>query len=76
MAIPELRRTVFDGESRQYLSSGSADFISQNMALYPSTMGALTQLYAGTMPEAAELGGKVSLPSYHPTTNTNVYTTQ
>lgn len=24
-------------------------------------MGALTQLYAGTMPEAAELGGKVTV---------------
>ncbi|KAF7796355.1 hypothetical protein EIP86_007532 [Pleurotus ostreatoroseus] len=33
-----------------------------NMALYPSTMGALTQLYAGTMPEAAELGGKYLIP--------------
>ncbi|KAJ3520229.1 hypothetical protein NM688_g9192 [Phlebia brevispora] len=28
--------------------------------LYPAAMGALTQLYAGTMPEAAELGGKAS----------------
>jgi retinol dehydrogenase 12 len=28
--------------------------------LYPSEMGALTQLWAGTSPEGAEMNGKVS----------------
>ncbi len=31
----------------------------QNFTLYPAPMGALTQLYAGTMPEGANLGGQV-----------------
>lgn len=33
-----------------------------NPLLYPAPMGALTQLYAGTMPQAAEWGGKYMIP--------------
>lgn len=35
-------------------------FIVQDLMLYPVPYGALTQLYAGTAPEAAEYNGKVS----------------
>ena len=30
--------------------------------LYPTPMGALTQLYAGTAPEAREMNGKYFIP--------------
>ncbi|KAG9309544.1 hypothetical protein JVU11DRAFT_10522 [Chiua virens] len=36
--------------------------IAQHVILYDTPFGALTQLYAGTMPEAAELNGKYLVP--------------
>lgn len=32
---------------------------------YPTPMGALTQLYAGAMPEGAKLNGKVCTIAWH-----------
>ncbi|KAJ7641841.1 hypothetical protein FB45DRAFT_1054248 [Roridomyces roridus] len=42
--------------------SGSIQALLTNWMLYPIPLGALTQLYAATMPEALKLNGKYMLP--------------
>ncbi|KAJ7641842.1 NAD-binding protein [Roridomyces roridus] len=54
--------------------SGTIQSATTNWMLYPVELGALTQLYAGTAPEASALGGKYLLPwarlgKPHPQTN-------
>ncbi|KAG8747712.1 hypothetical protein FRC10_011839 [Ceratobasidium sp. 414] len=46
-------------ELQRHLTLGSVAESLLNMLLWPAPYGALTQLYAGTSPEGAELSGKV-----------------
>ncbi|KAI0310797.1 NAD(P)-binding protein [Amylostereum chailletii] len=47
-------------ELQRYLTGARKFIISQ--ILYPASMGALTQLYAGTAPQAADLNGQFLIP--------------
>ena len=42
------------------------EFAQDLLVLYPTPMGALTQLYAGTMPEALNYNGEVSYTAQRP----------
>lgn len=52
---------MFNSELIAIYQSTALRSLSQSWMLYPIPLGALTQLYAGTMPDAVELNGKVSL---------------
>ena len=49
--------------------TGSIDSFNQfvlGVLMYPTPQGALTQLWAGTSPDTADLNGAVSTPHYLP----------
>lgn len=47
---------------RRIVITYAGELRPQKMILYPPELGALTQLWAGTMPETLELNGEVSHP--------------
>jgi len=74
MIRSELGRNVADLESERYnffpdsttLLTGSLGLFSRFMLgilMYPTAQGALTQLWAGTSPDTADLNGAVGMSS-------------
>ena len=55
----KLRRRYDTGRAATFESSLTLVAAGQNLSLYPAPYGALTQLYAGTMPEALQHNGEV-----------------